>query len=269
MQSVSEADMRIRPALRLGEPFCMVVQPAYQRETIGNVNLKKRQTGMRPQAQHTSQVQPARPQPAVQPSRTSGSVPPVRPMQIPDLKCRVGRGQKTQLFSFTEGKARQLQVCFGWNAADARCDMDASAFLLTDDMRVPSDDWFVFYGQPKSPDGSVVFHPGAPNDREMITVDLGRLDRRITRIVFVVTMDEAMEKHLHFGMVKDVYMRILDQKTGREIVSFMSDAQAAGVTSLTLGELYLRGDFWRLNPVGNGVKQDLAGQCAIYGVQIC
>ena len=64
MQSVSEADMRIRPALRLGEPFCMVVQPAYQRETIGNVNLKKRQTGMRPQAQHTSQVQPARPQPA-------------------------------------------------------------------------------------------------------------------------------------------------------------------------------------------------------------
>ena len=37
---------------------------------------------------------------------------------------------------------------------------------------------------------------------------------------------------------------------------------------MTLGELYLRKGEWRFNPVGNGVSMDLAGQCAVYGVNI-
>ena len=64
-------------------------------------------------------------------------------------------------------------------------------------------------------------------------------------------------------------MRVLDPGTGRELVSFRPDASLKGITSMTMGEIYLKSGMWRFNPVGNGVKQDLAGQCGIYGVQIC
>ncbi len=148
--------------------------------------------------------------------------------------------------------------------------MDASAFLLTPEGKVPDDSWFVFYGQTRSPEGSVEFgHDPAQKDREIIRVDLRRLDRRISRIVFVLTLDEALSRGLNFSMIRDAYVRVLDGADGREIVSYRLEEYYPNVTSMTLGELYLHGGQWKFNPVGNGVSQDLAGQCAIYGVEIC
>ena len=172
-------------------------------------------------------------------------------------------------------------MAFGWNVLDGRCDVDVSAFLLGQDMRVPSDDWFVFYGQPASPDGSVRFRAAetadfqignlktAPcgEDREAITVDLGRLDPRISRVAFVMTINEALENRLNFGMIHEAWMRVMDG-SGRELVSYSPQELYDNITSMTLGELYLRNGEWRFTPVGNGMNVDLAGQCAIYGVDI-
>ena len=48
-----------------------------------------------------------------------------------------------------------IKVCLGWDIINTACDLDASAFMLGADGRVIGDDWFVFYGQTVSPDGSV------------------------------------------------------------------------------------------------------------------
>ena len=264
--------MHVRAAISCSAPAGMTVQSAYQRETIGNVNLKKGDRHAQPQPYvQPHPVQQARPYTPPQPYSAPRPVqqPKVSFMRMPELANPVERGQKTQLFAEAEGRSRQLDVCFGWNTDDLACDMDASAFLLTDEMRVMSDDWFVFYGQTVSPDGAAAVYTSAGADREKITLDLRRLERRITRIVFVLTIDEALEKGLDFGRVRDLYMRVLDPGTGRELVSFRPDASLKGITSMTMGEIYLKSGMWRFNPVGNGVKQDLAGQCGIYGVQIC
>ena len=184
---------------------------------------------------------------------------------MPPLVHKLQKGQKSNL----AGPLQKLKVCFGWNVKDARCDVDASAFLVTDTGKVPGDEWFVFYGQDSSPDRSVSFAV-TPNgaDREEITVDLQRLDARIKKVVFVLTIDEAIPKNLNFSMLKDVYVRLVNGATGQELVSFTPAEYYPNVTSMTMGELYLYNGQWKFNPVGNGIHQDLAGQCAVYGVQI-
>ena len=146
--------------------------------------------------------------------------------------------------------------------------MDASAFLLGENGRVLSDEGFVFYGQQTSSDGSVRFQPSGADDRETITVDIARIDPRIRKIVFVLTIDEALTQKLHFGMLQNVYLRILDDRDGREILSYPLGNAFENVTSMTLGELYLHQGQWKFNPVGNGVHMDLAGQCALHGVTL-
>lgn len=205
----------------------------------------------------TLQVSSQPMQPTVQPT----------PRRMPPMLMPVARGQKTALRLQECGCAR-IRFGFGWDANDSRCDVDASAFLLSENGRVLSDEGFVFYGQQTSSDGSVRFQPSGADDRETITVDTARIDPRIRKIVFVLTIDEALTQKLHFGMLQNVYLRILDDRDGREILSYPLGNAFENVTSMTLGELYLHQGQWKFNPVGNGVHMDLAGQCALYGVTL-
>lgn len=189
------------------------------------------------------------------------------PRRMPPMLMPVARGQKTAL-RLQESGCTRIRFGFGWHANDSRCDVDASAFLLGENGRVLSDEGFVFYGQQTSSDGSVRFQPSGADDRETITVDTARIDPRIRKIVFVLTIDEALTQKLHFGMLQNVYLRILDDRDGREILSYPLGNAFENVTSMTLGELYLHQGQWKFNPVGNGVHMDLAGQCALYGVTL-
>ena len=254
---------RNAPALtrsQLGEPFNRTA-PALTRNTVRNINL-----GKKTEAVGAERI----PGKAKGPSAFVGApvqaAPSLRPMKKPDLLRPVQRGQKIAL-GIAAGSRTQLRAGFGWNVRDARCDIDVSAFLLSGDRRVPSDEWFVFYGQPVSPDGAVRFSEDGREDREILSLDLGRLSPEIQRIVFVMTIDEAAEQGLNFGMIQEAWMRITDS-SGRELVGYSPSELFENVTSMTLGELYLRNGEWRFNPVGNGVNTDLAGQCAVYGVEI-
>lgn len=234
------------------------VQPAYARDSLHRIGLGK------------SVVPAAKAGPVTATaafSAPTASPAPVVRMRVPELICPAARGQKSPL-PIGAGSVEALRVCFGWNVTDPRCDMDASAFLLADNGQVISDDWFVFYGQTESPDHSVSFQAEGGEDREVIQLDFSRLDPRIKKIVFVLTINEATERKLHFGMVRDAYIRVMNARTNREIISFRVDEAYSSVTSMTIGEIYLHNGQWKFNPVGNGVNRDLAGQCEIYGVNI-
>lgn len=189
---------------------------------------------------------------------------PARPM--PQLLRTVQKGQKTVLGAF--GQIGPIKACLGWRTLNAACDVDVSAFLLDDTGKVPGDSWFVFYGQEKSPDNSTVFLIDQGADTESISIDLTKLDPSISKIVFVLTIDRAFEKHLDLGMIEDAYIRLIDPLSDREIVSFKIDGYCPNVISMMIGEIYRHKGSWRFNAIGNGVVKDLAGLCRSYGVQV-
>jgi len=185
---------------------------------------------------------------------------------VPQLLHKTMKGQKVGLETGTA--LTGLKACLGWSVTNPACDLDVSAFLLNTSGKVLGDEWFVFYGQTTSPDGSTSFVTENGADLESITIDLSRLDPQVNQIVFVLTINEALEKHLNFSMVKDAYVRILDPVSGNEIVSFLLDEYYANVTSMMIGAVYKHNGQWKFNAMGSGVARDLAGLCEYYGVAV-
>lgn len=218
------------------------------------------------QPQQSQIRQPQDCQPALtagqQNTGSASSTPIAKP--IPALQNKVQKGQKSILSTTA---LTSVDACFGWNVTDARCDVDVSAFLLGSAGKVIGDSWFVFYGQSLSPDQSTKFVADSSPDREMIQIDFGKLNPEVKKIVFVLTINDALANRLHFGMLKDAYIRIMD-KSGKELVSFMMTEYYNNVISMMIGELYQHNGAWKFNAVGNGVAKDLAGLCELYGVQV-
>lgn len=187
-------------------------------------------------------------------------------MQIPSFIHPIQKGQKV-LLAGTEVPCH-LDICLGWNSANERCDVDVSAFLLGENGKVIGDDWFVFYGQTESPDGSTAWELDGRADREVIRLDIARLNPAVRKIVFVLTINEAFEKKLHFGMLRDAYIRILDHGDRTELTSFQMTDYYTNVISMMIGEIYLHNNNWKFHGIGNGVAKDLAGLCELYGVQV-
>ena len=204
------------------------------------------------------------PTPAPMPTHTPAPAPVPVSKPIPALQHPAQKGQKVAL---SATPLDGVNACFGWNTTDARCDVDVSAFLLGADGKVIGDDWFVFYGQELSPDQSTKFVANSAADREVIQINLQKLNPQVQKIVFVLTINDALTNRLHFGMLKDAYVRILD-RSGNELVSFMMTEYYNNVISMMIGELYQHNGAWKFNAIGNGVARDLAGLCELYGVQV-
>ncbi|MBO5557956.1 TerD family protein [Ruminococcus sp.] len=210
--------------------------------------------------------------PAAYASNPQQAQPVVRRNRVEPTGDRLAKGQKYSIKDRDGRPATQLKICLGWDIKDGRCELDASAFMLADNGKVVGDEWFIFYGQPDSPDNGVHYKvykddPNSPDDAAIV-LDLTRVDQRVQKIALAVTIYEASQHALNFGMVQNLYARILDSRTNREIACFRMDECYSSVTAMVLGELYRYKGEWKFNAVGSGVNQDLAQFCGMYGVAL-
>ena len=210
--------------------------------------------------------------PAAYASNPRQAQPVVRRNRVEPTGDRLAKGQKYSIKDRDGRPATQLKICLGWDIKDGRCELDASAFMLADNGKVVGDEWFIFYGQPDSPDNGVHYKvykddPNSPDDAAIV-LDLTRVDQRVQKIALAVTIYEASQHALNFGMVQNLYARILDSRTNREIACFRMDECYSSVTAMVLGELYRYKGEWKFNAVGSGVNQDLAQFCGMYGVAL-
>ena len=202
-----------------------------------------------------------------------GQSPVGQPKQRPTGNgVRLKKGQKFGLAGANGAPMLNLKVALGWDILNQNCDLDSSAFMLGNDGKVLGDDWFVFYGSTTSPDGAVI-HSGdsggaGEGDDEVISVNLQRINPQVEKIVFVVTINEALERQLNFSMVANAYIRIVNSDTNQEIARFDLTNYYSNVTSMMVGELYKRNGEWKFNPIGDGISADLLGLCQRYGVNV-
>lgn len=186
-------------------------------------------------------------------------------IQVTSLTRKVAKGQKVPL-NFS---SKKLRVNFGWNVNNPACDVDVSAFLLSESEKVVGDDYFVFYGQESSPEKSVLFKKAeTTNGLEAFDIDMAILNPSVVKIVFVMTINHALENALNFSMLKDAYIQIVDPVNNTELVSFLVEEYYDNINSMMMGEIYLHNGAWKFNAIGNGMNRDLAGLCEFYGVQV-
>lgn len=161
--------------------------------------------------------------------------------------------------------APKFTVGLGWDTNNSSTgdsfDLDASIFILGENGKLVSDNHFVFYNNPKSPDESVV-HTGdnltgeGTGDDEQIKVDLTKINAAAKEICIVVTIHEAEARRQNFGQVRNSFIRIVDEQNN-ELVKYELDEDFSIETAVEFGRIYNRNDQWKFEAVGMGMKGGL------------
>ena len=161
----------------------------------------------------------------------------------------------------------KVSVGLGWDPNEGSgfdFDLDASAFMLGSNKKIPNDNYFIFYNNPKSPDGAVestgddtTGGNSDGGDDETLNVDLQKVDSSIQEILFVATIYKADERKQNFGQVRNSYIRIYNSITNEEIARYDLDEDFSVETAVKFGRLYRRGEEWKFEAMGIGNRGGL------------
>ena len=171
---------------------------------------------------------------------------------------------------------KAVSVGLGWDVRSTTgddFDLDASALGLDPNHRIVADDYFVFFNNTSSPDGSIV-HQGdnltgeGEGDDEVINVDLATVPATVDSIVFPVSIYDAETRGQTFGQVRNAFIRVVDQANGNELARYDLSEDASTETAMVFGELYRNGAEWKFRAIGQGYASGLAGIARDFGVNI-
>jgi tellurium resistance protein TerD len=192
-----------------------------------------------------------------------------------DMSVTLAKGGNVSLSKAAPNLTR-VQVGLGWKARSttgAAFDLDASALLCAGG-RVLGDEYFIFYNNLKSPEGSVE-HTGdelvggtGGDDDETVLVDLQLVPAHVDQIVFPVSIYDAESRNQAFGQVTDAYIRVLNQDDGQEVARYDLTEDASSETAMIFGELYRHGEEWKFRAVGQGYASGLRGIALDFGVNV-
>ncbi|MDE6502786.1 MAG: TerD family protein [Ruminococcus sp.] len=185
------------------------------------------------------------------------------------------KGQKISLSKESAGLS-SVTVGLGWDEAKQKrglfakkeraIDCDASAILLRNGVLVGKED-IVYFAHLKHSSGSVI-HKGdnltgaGAGDDEQITVNLSIVPSDVHNIVFVVNIYQALHRNQHFGMIKNAFIRIVDNRNNTEICRYNLTDDYSGCMAMIFGEIYKHNNEWKFNAIGQGTPDTSLSELA-------
>lgn len=197
----------------------------------------------------------------------------------------LSKGERFYLAKAAPGLST-VRIGMGWNPNEEPngpdFDLDVSAFAINSNFKIPSDSYFVFYGQvrmgnavedktekglfrPITDDGSILGAIDDPNgkrsdgdDDEDIIIDLTKVNAKIEQIIICASIckypnDNKKDRRTldqNFGMVEDCYIRILDETTGTEILRYDLAKESNSNDAIEFGRLFRVGSSWEFEAMG-------------------
>lgn len=189
------------------------------------------------------------------------------------LSRSIRKNKKTMAINLEKGQRVNIGlvrvgVGLGWDPSSrpgVDFDLDASAFMLGENSKTPLNEFFVFYNNLTSPDGAVSSsgddRTGGNSDGgddETLSVDLTRVDSRVTQIIFTATIHDAINRNQNFGQVHNAYIRVYNTDNNVDIARYDLDEDFSTETAVEFGRLYKRGGEWKFEALGNGFSGGLS-----------
>ncbi len=169
-----------------------------------------------------------------------------------------------------------VTVGLGWDAratTGVDFDLDASALGLGADHKIKSDQYFVFFNNLRSPDGSIEhlgdnLTGGGDGDDEQVKVDLSAVPPDVSSVVFAVSIYEGDSRQQSFGQVRNAFIRVVNQADSAELARYDLTEDASTETAMVFGELYRNGPEWKFRAIGQGYASGLRGIALDFGVNV-
>ena len=190
------------------------------------------------------------------------------------MSVSLSKGQAVTLTK--DSTVNNISVRLGWETAkydDGDFDLDASCFAVQSNGKTRRDEDFVFYGNLRHPSGGIIHSGddlvgGGNKDNEIINVKLSDIPRYVDKIVFVVTIYEADRRMQNFGMIENSFIRIVDERTKKEILRYDLKERFGDATAIEVGEIYREGLDWKFHATGTGVSGGLEALCEKFGIEV-
>lgn len=151
-------------------------------------------------------------------------------------------------------------VTVGWAPAAPGVDPDASAFLLARTGKVRGDGDFVFYNNPRTPEGAVV------RDGRVFTIDLSSVPGDIDRIAITLTTGQRGGKS--FSNLSNISAELADSATRASIARYDSPTTGMSESALIVAEVYRHKSEWKFRATGQGFVGGLAPLATHFGVDV-
>lgn len=189
------------------------------------------------------------------------------------MSISLKKGQRISLSKEAPGLTK-LMCGLGWDVAQKKSggglfgglgrsqefDLDSTVLCLGADNKLAGKKDIVYFGNLKHPSESIT-HLGdnltgaGEGDDEVILVDLAKIPPQISRLVFVVTIYQAVKRKQDFGQVENAFVRLVNQANNQELARYdLSGNDYAQMTAMTLAEVYRHQDEWKMAAVGNGFQ---------------
>ncbi|WP_328301218.1 restriction endonuclease [Streptomyces sp. NBC_00435] len=184
------------------------------------------------------------------------------------LRGRLGGGtaarRTTEPESESESAAERNVLGMSWAGPVA---LDVCA-LVCEGGRVLSEDHFVFFNNPSTPDGSVRAHTHSAPDKAALAVFFDALPQRADRLVLVAAIDPEVDPRADLAGFTDARIRLLGPG-GEELGRLMVSDGRAGETALVLGSFRRRaGGDWDFVVGGKGYPGGLEPLLGDFGVEV-
>lgn len=195
------------------------------------------------------------------------------------MSISLKKGGKVSLSKAAPGLSNII-VGLGWNARQTpgvKFDLDVSVLVLDEYDTALNENYFVFYGNPESPCGSIR-HAGdnrqgsrgesIDTDQEQVEINLSTIPLEARRIVVLVSIDDATKRQQNFGMVSSAYIRIMNKDDSAEVAKYDLTESASSEIALVMGELTRVSSEWEFNAVGESCLDGLAGFLMKHGLDV-
>lgn len=170
----------------------------------------------------------------------------------------------------------EVTIGLGWDersTTGADFDLDASAFLVNESGKVANDKDFIFYNNLTSVCESVA-HTGdnltgeGEGDDESLIVKLNAIPEGVNKVVVSTTIHEAVARAQNFGQVQNAFIRVVDNRDGKELVKYDLTEDFSTETAMLMGELYRHNGEWKFRAVGQGYEGGLGAMATDHGVNV-
>ncbi|MCF2525853.1 restriction endonuclease [Yinghuangia soli] len=210
-------------------------------------------------------------------SRSAGTAA-TPPGTLPATGSRSSAGSGRSRSSGSSGRAAAAAAPARANASEdalilgmtwtGRVAIDVCALVCAGD-RVLSDDYFVFYNNEQTPDGSVRTVTPTGTDKAALRLAFDALPARADRLVLVAAVDPAVDPRADLSGFTDAAIRLSDRPGGEALDSIDVSDGRPGETALVLGSFRRRsnGD-WKFVLGGRGYPGGLEPLLTDFGIAV-
>ncbi len=186
------------------------------------------------------------------------------------MSINLKKGQRISLTKAAPGLS-QILCGLGWDLAtkvegrflrkpSQDFDLDSAVLCIQPTGKLADIRDVVYYSNLQHHSGAIIHHgdnlTGAGSgDDEQVWVDLNQLPAAIHKLVFVVTIYEALRRQQTFGQVENAFVRLVNTSNSQEIARYnLSGQNYTEATAMVMAEVYRTHDEWQMAAIGEAFK---------------